>query len=248
MEDTVEVTGLVSFSAPAGEYDRRLVLLTRELGRITVFAVGARRPTCPYIAACRTFTFAKFTLYQSRSAYRIRTAQIVESFDSLSQDFDAVSYGTYLLELAGYFSEENVEMPDTVNLIYVSLKALLKPAIPKKLVRRVFELRILQLNGVEPQVFECVYCGKPIKDGYFELKKHGISCRECKTDEYATYVNNSVTVSMQYILTVPFTKLYTFAVTEDVLRVLGECVDRYYRLYVGHKFKSLEMLEIMKTD
>ncbi len=244
MDDTVEVTGLVSFSAPAGEYDRRLVLLTRELGRITVFAVGARRPTCPYIAACRTFTFAKFTLSQGRSAYRIKAAQIVESFDELSQDFDAVSYGTYLLELAGYFSEENVEMPDTVNLIYMSLKALLKPAIPNKLVRCVFELRILQINGEAPNVFECVYCGKPIKDGFFEIKKHGIACRECKLDEYATYVSHAAAVSMQYILTAPITKLYTFSVTEDVLRTLCECMERYYRHYVGHKFKSLEMLDI----
>jgi DNA repair protein RecO (recombination protein O) len=242
MDDTIEVTGVVSFSAPVGEYDRRLVLLTRELGRITVFAGGARRPTCPYIAACRTFTFARFTLNQGRTAYRLKSAQIVESFEAMARDFDAVSYGTYFLELGGYFSEENVEAGDLVNLIFVSLKALLKPAIPKKLVRFIFEIRILAINGEAPQVFSCVCCGKDLTDGYFLVRRHGIVCRECCKDTDALYMPPAAVRAMQFSETENLSRLYTFAVTEDVLECLCRAMKQYYHYYVGHTFKSLEMI------
>jgi len=246
MKETIEVTGVVSFSAPTGEYDRRVVIITRELGRISAFAQGSRKPTSQLVAACRTFTFAKFTLYPGRSAYRVVGAQIVEPFDGMSQDLDAMTYGSYLMELAGFFTEEGVEASDVVNLLYLSLKALLNPSLENRLVRMIFELRILAINGEAPQVFECVgNCGKKLQEGTFIMKKHGIGCRDCFPPmEGDTYLDASAVYAMQYIEAAPLSKLYTFKLTDKVLSDISDVMRRYYRVYINHEFKTLEMLDV----
>ena len=153
MRDVLNVTGMVLLSAPSGDYDRRLVLLTREKGKITAFAHGVRRPGSSLMAASRPFSFGTFQVYEGRSAYNLQSAQITNYFDELSADMEGACYGAYFLEDGTEF----------LNLLYVSLKALSKEALPNPLVRRIFELRAMVINGVYTQEPEgrvsesCVY-------------------------------------------------------------------------------------------
>lgn len=147
MRETVTLKGIVLISAPSGEYDRRLVLLTKERGKVTAFAHGARKPGNPLMAASRTFSFGSFSLYEGRSAYNLQSAQISNYFDELSTDMEAACYGSYFLEAASYYAQENMDETELLKLLYQSLRALTKPALPNRLVRRVFELKAMVIEG-----------------------------------------------------------------------------------------------------
>lgn len=147
MRETVTLTGMVLISAPSGDYDRRLVLLTKERGKITAFAHGARKPGNSLMAASRPFSFGQFTLFEGKTAYNMQSAQIANYFDELSADMECACYGSYFLEMADYFSQENMDATEMLKLLYQSLRALLRPAIPNRLVRRVFELKAMVING-----------------------------------------------------------------------------------------------------
>ena len=106
MRETVTLTGMVLLSAPSGDFDRRLVLLTRERGKITAFSHGARKPGNPLMAASRPFCFGNFTLYEGRNAYNLQSAQTTNPFDVLSTDLEAACYGSYFLETDASFPSE----------------------------------------------------------------------------------------------------------------------------------------------
>ena len=82
MQESLYVTGIVLKQSPFGEYDRLVCLLTREKGKITAFARGARKPGNRLAAATNPFAFGTFRLYEGRTSYTISAADI-QNFDRL---------------------------------------------------------------------------------------------------------------------------------------------------------------------
>lgn len=137
-------------SAPIGEYDRRLELLTAEAGRISAFARGARRPTSRLSAAVRPFAFGRFELFQGKSSYSLEKAEITHYFEELTGNVELAYYGFYFLEVCRYFSRENVPARAELELLYYSLRALSLPQLQIRLVRAVFEIKLLDISGICP--------------------------------------------------------------------------------------------------
>ena len=151
--EEVPVQGIVLSASDLGENDRRLVLLTKELGKVTAFAHGARRPKSPFVAAANPFSQGRFILYPGKNAYTLRKAEIDNYFRELSEDVERFAYGSYFLELASYVSQENLEAPEELGLLFYSLKALLSDRFENALVRRVFEMRTFVIDGAYPDYF-----------------------------------------------------------------------------------------------
>ena len=109
MQSLITVLGIVIKSEPVKEFDRRLVLLTRERGKITVFARGARRQNNRFLATTTPFCFGEFVLFPGSSAYSLSDANITCYFEEIRDDFEKMLYGMYFLELADYYTRENKE-------------------------------------------------------------------------------------------------------------------------------------------
>lgn len=255
MPASTTVTGMVLSAMSIGDYDKRLVLLTKELGKISVFAKGARKPNSALLACSQPFFFGEFTLYAGRSSYNIMSAEITNYFAELRLDFDSLCYGLYYCEFADYYTKENSDDRETLKLLYQTLKILTKKTIDVALIRAIFELKIIALNGEAPQVFHCVKCEKnPTQPDSWEERKRssgysfsadsgGILCDACKGyDKNAISIGTSTLYAMQYIISKEIEKLYTFTVTDEVLNELNRCIKRYLNCYIDHEFKSLTML------
>ena len=153
MGQNVVLTGIVLNVMPIGEYDKRVTILTKERGKITAFARGARRPTSQLLAATSPFSFGEFEFFEGRSTYNLAKASISDYFRELSNDPETACYGFYFLEIADYYAQENNDERELLKLLYQTLRALEKPALKNRLVRRIYELRVLLIEGEYPNLF-----------------------------------------------------------------------------------------------
>lgn len=212
MQDLCSVTGLILKAEPFGEYDRRVVMLTRERGKIAAFAKGSRRQGSRLLASTNPFCFGEFRLYEGRTSYSISEASIQNYFAPLREDFENACYGMYFLEVMDYYTRENNDEKEMLKLLYQSLRALCHKNLDNRLVRYIFEIKALALNGEYP--------GLPKDKSYEE----------------------STAYAAAFIVGTPVEKLYTFTVTEKVLKELQEITDEFRKRFIDRNFKSLEIL------
>ena len=86
MQEYTQITGMVLKAEPVGEYDRRVVILTKEKGKISAFARGARKPNSRLLAATNPFSFGEFKLYAGRNSYTVMDARSGNYFEGLRED------------------------------------------------------------------------------------------------------------------------------------------------------------------
>lgn len=243
MAELIEVTGMVIASGPIGEYDKRVVLLTKELGKISAFARGARRPGNALMAACDSFAFGTFCIYPGRSSYTVEKAEIKNYFRELAADLTVAYYGYYFLELADYYARENENESGMLSLLYYTLRALLDRRIPNKLVRCVYELKQLVINGQYPEFFCCADCGLTQNLTGFSILSNGVVCEHCMGQKGVVPISPATLYTLQYVVTTKSDRLYSFTVKDEVLSELSDVLRRCMEAYVDKKMKSLEVLE-----
>ena len=237
------VTGIVLTSMPIGDYDKRITILTKERGKITAFARGAKRPNSQLLAATAPFCFGEFEVYEGRSAYTLSKAVIRDYFRELATDIEATYLGFYFLEFAEYYCQENNDEKEMLKLLYQSLRALESPAYDKRLVRAVFELKALTINGEGPSVFQCIHCRKREQLTFFSTPRGGLFCRACKYRESGGEISEACAYTLQYVVSSTIGKLYSFTLSPEVLEEFCDLVKEYTAYYIHHTFKSLEILE-----
>ena len=211
----VIVTGMILASSPVNDYDRRVVMLTRERGKITAFAKGARRQGSRLLAATDQFCFGSFKMYEGRSAYNLIEASVSHYFEQLREDFEGACLGMYLLEFADYYTRENNDEKEMLKLLFQSVRAICKPSLDNRLIKVVYEIKALAVNGEFP--------GIPANSD----------------------MSASARYAVDFIVATPVEKLYTFAVTDSVLDELEKLSELYMKRFIDRKFKSLDFLKDM---
>lgn len=247
MIESAAVTGMVIGTSPINEYDRRVVLLTKERGKITAFARGARRQYSSMLASTQLFAFGTFRVIEGRNAYTLLSAEITNYFEVIPTDPMKACYASYFLEIAGYYARENNNEVELLKLLYQTLRILCKDSVPKPLIRVIYELRMFVVNGEYPECFHCVVCGSTKELHHFSSRNDGVVCNQCLvTGENAVLLDASALYAAQYIISSPLEKLYTFNVSVRVLRQLQKVMETYIKEHIDKSFKSLEILNIME--
>ena len=147
MQEMVHTMGMILRAEPIGEYDRRIVILTKDYGKISAFARGARRQSNRLQGRPDLFCFGEFKLYPGKNSYTLVDATIKNYFEELRNNFNAALYGMYFLEIMEYLTRENNDEKEMLKLLYQASRELVHDAYDNRLVRAVFELKTMVLSG-----------------------------------------------------------------------------------------------------
>lgn len=217
MSETIGLNGIILSSQPVGEYDRRVVILTKERGKIACFARGARKPTSKLGGLTRVFSFGTFFVFEGRSSYNIHGAEIKNYFENVIKDYDATLYACYFCEIADYYGREGIESKDAINLLYGAISALKNPDLHPVLIKSVYEIRAVADQG------EC----PPLEEIFKEPDRQ--------------FSENTIK-AFNYVLTSVPEKLFKFTVGDETRETLEKISEKIIAYAIDKRLRSKEML------
>ncbi len=117
------MTAIVLRRSDVGESDRRLVLFTRELGKIDAIAKGSRKGGSRLAGASEPLVIAEFQLAVGRVRHYITQAQPLSSIGSVRRDYDRLLCGLALVELVAEHLPYESQQPEIFDSLIVALSA-----------------------------------------------------------------------------------------------------------------------------
>ena len=163
-----------------GEADRLLILFTREMGKLRVVAKGVRKLHSRKAGHLEPLTRVSLLLARGRDLMIVTQAETLAANSPLKEDLLLLGYASYVVELLDRFTFEEGENRPLYRLLADALERLSAGKDPAY-VLRFYELRLLDLMGFRPQLFQCALCEREIlaEDQFFSPENGGILCPKC---------------------------------------------------------------------
>ncbi len=185
MTERLKLLGVVLRTVDYGEADRVVTLLTRERGKISAFARGARASRRRFGGALEPFTLLRIEARERRGAdlLSLDSVAVVRGFGGIRADLARIACAGYACDLARELVRDSEPHPELLALLVDYLGRLDEgPARPTVL--RAYELGALRAGGLMPRFSACVHCGAPLGDApgrhAFDPAEGGALCERCE--------------------------------------------------------------------
>jgi len=231
-----------------GEADKVLTLFSPDKGKIHVVARGVRRPRSPILAGTQLFCYSNFLILENKSLDSISQCEIKESFFRIRQSLEAVAYGLYFAELlraSTPLEDKNKQLFD----FFLKTMYLLQESENPEVLSRIYEIKLLALNGFTPELFRCVNCGKKNFDIiYFSPSMGGILCRDCiEKDKKAVNITTDTLNVMRKMLTKTYEELEDIEIKEYTKQQLQEILELFIEYHIDKKLKTTQFIKDVQS-
>ena len=182
MERSLKVEAIVLRHSDWGEADRLLWLYSREQGKLTAIAKGVRKLHSRKAGHLEPFMRVSLLLARGHDLWIVTQAEAVEAYLPLRESLVRTGQAAYVIELLDRFTYEEGANRQLYQLLADTLQRLAQePDAAIFTVLHYYEMRLLDLVGYRPQLFECAGCGGPIRpqDQFFSAAQGGALCPNC---------------------------------------------------------------------
>ena len=246
---TYSASGIVLRRIDLSEKDRILTLYTRELGKLSAVAKGARRPGSKLSGTSEPFTYSKLFVSRGKDLDVLTQADIKESFPNVKSDISSIAYAVYMLELVNACvveREPNAELFDTL----LSSMYVLESGTDPEIATRYFELHLLSVLGYEPNFEACLRCGSTIgrKKVAFSPSLGGIICPECGVPPGdAIFVPGAMASYVRALRRTEPHKLKDMEFPKQALQDIAQIFKKHIRYRLEHDLKSTDFIDTISA-
>lgn len=160
-----------------GEADRVVVLLTREHGKVRAVAKGVRKTKSSIGARLEPMSVVDISLRRGRDLDTVDQVRLIDPLTVLRTDFDRLRQGLSMVEAMNKVTLDREPVPHLYELLSRALHYLNQRQSP--LMLAAFFWRLISLEGGQPQLDSCVYCGEKENLRYFDVLEGGVHCAAC---------------------------------------------------------------------
>jgi DNA repair protein RecO (recombination protein O) len=228
-----------------GETDKILTVFTREHGKLSAIAKGARRATSRLVGGTEPMTYSRMLLAVGQNLDVLTQCEVQQPFPEVRADLEKIGHATYLLELTNAALEERQPQAELFDLLLTALHVLARIE-EADVAARMFELKAMRALGYEPRLDVCVRDHAPLVGPRlaFSPLRGGMLCPRCAGDGGAVIPLLPATVArMRALMDAEPRAVPGMHPSETERREMGRALAAYVRHRVDAPLRSLHFLE-----
>jgi len=242
----IKTPAIVIKETNTGEADKIITILSREYGKLSVLARGARKPKSKFVACTQFWCYGNFLLFKKKDLSVLNSCDIIESFMDIGYDITKLTYAAHVVNLVYDTAQEEQSSAKSLKLLVNTIYYLAKTNRPPELITRIFELKYLCLLGYAPYVKGCMVCSnEDEKNMFFSFEKCGFICgkESCHSeDHHAKKVSTGTVKALRHVVYSDISKSFAFELGPDVLKEFGQIIDRYLKERLEKDYGDLMLL------
>ena len=238
------VEGIVLKERSVGEQDKFIDILTRESGVLEVSVKGAKKINGRSGSSSQLLAYSRFCIDKRGNYLYLNSAEPIHIFYGLRDSLKKISLASYFAEVLRFCIRPEAQNGDVMRLMLNCLHYLENGERDEKLLKAVFELRLMSETGYMPDVVACRSCGvfEP-EELFFCIGDGGFYCADC-FDSGASgdhmKIKLPVLSAVRHIVLSDFDRLFNFRVSESTQQSLSALAESYLLTHLERSFGTLD--------
>ncbi|WP_088008000.1 DNA repair protein RecO [Indiicoccus explosivorum] len=238
-----QLEGIVIRARPYGETNKIVTLFTRDAGKITAMARGAKKPASRLAAVTQPFTHGSFTVFKGKGMGTLQHGDRLESYRHLRGDIVATAYASYITELIDKLTEQDEPQPGIYEILFQALHAIEEEYDPEAIALFV-EWKMLPVAGLTPTLHQCANCGATEGEFAFSFQELGFLCHRCfHVDPYIIRLSPALVKVIRTLYSVPIERVGSLKLKKESKQLLKTIIRTVYEEQAGIRLKSRQFLE-----
>jgi DNA repair protein RecO (recombination protein O) len=186
------------------------------------------------------FHRANLFLARGRDFDIVTQAETVESFARLRDDLVRSAAASYVVELLDRLTPEEEENPAAYRLIVRTLEELCGEG-GAALTLRCYDLKLLEVMGYRPELFQCTVGGEAIKaeDQFFSPERGGVVCPRCAEKTEGKYpISLAALRVLRHLQRSPLEEAFQLRVRTTTLEELEPVLQRHIQYLLEFPLRS----------